>query len=420
MSKYQPVRGTTDLFFNESELYREIESLSYEVCTKYGYSEMKTPIFEFSDVFHRSLGETSDMVSKETYTFNDRGGDSITLRPEGTAGVCRAFVSNGLAQELPLKFFYSGPMFRYERPQKGRQRQFHQIGIEALGYSDFYMDVETIKMGYAVLKELGLQDCISLKINSLGDKESRLAHREKLVSYLQKYKNDLSEESKVRLEKNPLRILDSKDEKDKLIVKDAPKLSVCLNSYSKKFFDDVLNGLTYLSVPFSQDDQLVRGIDYYTHTVFEFITDQLGAQGAVLSGGRYDGLIEQLGGANTSGIGWAAGIERLILLKQLNSKNENLSKATISIAPMSDAETLLAMKIAEQIRDSKISCQVITSGNFSKKMKKAEKLNSKYLFILGEDEVKNQNITIKNLSERTQQVIAVSSLNNFVYKLLQP
>jgi len=418
MSKYQSVRGTADLFFNDSKLYREIEATSYNVCSRYGYSEMKTPIFEFSDVFHRSLGETSDMVSKETYTFNDRGGDSITLRPEGTAGVCRAFVSNGLAQELPLKFFYSGPMFRYERPQKGRQRQFHQIGVEALGYSDFYMDIETIQMGYTLLTNLGFKDKFKLHINSLGDKESRAKHRDQLVSYLQNYKNDLSADSKVRLEKNPLRILDSKDENDKKIIKDAPKLNHCLNDASKKFFENVLYGLSYLSIPYTQDDQLVRGIDYYTHTVFEFVTDQLGAQGAILSGGRYDGLIEQLGGSGTPGVGWAAGIERLILLKQLTPENNNLSFATISIAPMSNSEALTAMKIAEQIREKNISCQVLTAGNFSKKLKKAEKLNSKFLFLIGEDEINNQKITVKNLSERSQQVIAISDLNSFLNKIL--
>ncbi|MBF0394553.1 MAG: histidine--tRNA ligase, partial [Alphaproteobacteria bacterium] len=314
MMSLQPVRGTHDLLPEEARRHRRVEDTAFEIAERYGYGEIATPIFEFTEVFARTLGETSDVVTKEMYTFTDRGGESITLRPEGTAGVARAFISGGLSQHLPLKFFYRGPMFRYERPQKGRLRQFHQVGVEFLGVSDPLADAEVIGLGAHLLDALGLAGRVQLELNSLGDAESRAAYREALVAYLSRFKDALSKESLDRLERNPLRILDSKDEGDRRVVADAPLLGDHLNEASRAFFDGLKRGLDGLGVAYRVNPRLVRGLDYYCHTAFEFTTDALGAQGTVLAGGRYDGLIGQMGGPATPGIGWAAGVERLGML----------------------------------------------------------------------------------------------------------
>jgi len=311
MSKYQSVRGTRDLLPELKQTFRLIDETAYKTAKNYGFKEIETPIFEFSDVFHRSLGETSDAVSKETYTFTDRGGDSITLRPEGTAGVVRSFISEGLAQHVPLKLYYYGPMFRYERPQKGRYRQFYQFGVEVLGLESALADVECLDLAWTILKNLKLSERCILEINTLGDIESRNAYRTALVNYLTPFKSQLSADSQVRFEKNPMRILDSKDEGDKKIVAGAPLMENYLNDTSKKFFSDVLAGLDKLKIPYKINSKLVRGLDYYCHTVFEFTTTELGAQSAILSGGRYDGLTEMLGGPKTAGVGWAAGVDEL-------------------------------------------------------------------------------------------------------------
>ncbi|MFA6022337.1 MAG: histidine--tRNA ligase, partial [Rhodospirillales bacterium] len=314
MSGLQPVRGTHDLLPEDSRRHRFVEETAFSIAKRYGYGEIVTPIFEFTEVFSRTLGETSDVVTKEMYTFADRSGDSITLRPEGTAGVARAFISGGLTQSLPLKVMYRGPMFRHERPQKGRLRQFHQVGCELLGVEGPQADIEVISMAWRILQGLGLGDKVQLEINSLGDAESRAAYRSALIAYLEPMRLTLSEESQARLEKNPLRVLDSKDEEDKRVVAQAPVMSDCMTPAAKEFFDQVINGLTALGIPFVINPKLVRGLDYYCHTAFEFTTTALGAQGTVLAGGRYDGLIGQMGGPATPGIGWAAGVERLAML----------------------------------------------------------------------------------------------------------
>ncbi|MGZ3744950.1 MAG: histidine--tRNA ligase, partial [Pseudobdellovibrionaceae bacterium] len=310
-TKFQRVRGTRDLLPEDNIKFRFVETTAHQLSLLYGYGEIETPLFEFSEVFHRTLGETSDVVSKETYTFLDRGGDSITLRPEGTAGVARAFVSEGMAQNLPLKFYYSGSMFRYERPQKGRYRQFKQLGVECLGVDSPLADAECIAMAWDLLKKIGIAGKCHLEINTLGDTESRVLYRKALVDYFSQHWEKLSDDSKMRLEKNPLRILDSKDEGDRALIAQAPSLQDHLNESSKVFFAALLKGIESLGIPFKINTKLVRGLDYYCHTVFEFVTSELGAQGTVLGGGRYDGLIEMMGGPKTPGVGWAAGVDRL-------------------------------------------------------------------------------------------------------------
>lgn len=405
--KLQAPRGTQDLYFENAAQFRLIEQTGLDVGKNFGYSEIRTPIFEFSEVFHRTLGETSDIVHKETYTFLDRGGDSITLRPEGTAGIARAFISEGLAQNLPLKFYYAGPMFRHERPQKGRFRQFHQVGAEALGFENPLCDVETLSYAYQFLNQLGLGTRCRLEINSLGDLESRRSFREALAQYLEKYRSELSPDSQLRLDKNPLRILDSKSESDQKILSSSPKFESFLSKDSQKYFDRVLNGLEVLSIPFVLQPSLVRGLDYYSHTVFEFITSELGAQGAVLGGGRYDGLIEMMGGPKTPGVGWAAGVERLVELAQ---KNLVLEKRTrLGLAPADELGELHVLKI-QSLLSKKISVEILWNGNLGKKLKKADQLKLDYCLVVGQREIETKTYEIKFMTSGQKKELTESEL----------
>ena len=313
-TRLQPPRGTHDLIGEEQRRHRFVTDTAREIAARYGFEEWATPIFEDTAVFARTLGETSDVVTKEMYSFADRGGDSLTLRPEGTAGVCRELVSNGLTQTLPQRVFYAGPMFRYERPQKGRFRQFHQIGVEFLGATHPFADAEVIACGYQILCDLGIADDVRLEINTLGDNESRARYREALVTYLRRFANDLSLESQTRLEKNPLRILDSKDAKDRAIIADAPRIGDYLTLHARGYYETLQTFLRDFAIPFVENPQIVRGLDYYSYTAFEFITTRLGAQGTVMAGGRYQGLIAEMGGPEVGGVGFAAGIERLAML----------------------------------------------------------------------------------------------------------
>lgn len=399
--KYQALRGMQDLIGNTCLEYRTIESTAFDLAARYGYQEIRTPILEASGVFHRTLGETSDVVTKETYTFTDRGGDDVTLRTEGTAPAVRALVSNGLTHELPLKLYYYGPMFRYERPQKGRLRQFHQIGVEAIGYPDAWSDVETIALGYQLLTALGLKDRIQLELNTLGDSDSRNRHRQAFVSYLEKFKNDLSTDSQVRLERNPLRILDSKDSKDNEILLGAPTLNQYLNPESQKFFDAVLTGLSDLGITPVVTPRLVRGFDYYSHTVFEFTTQDLGAQSAVLAGGRYNGLVELMGGPEAPSIGWAAGVERLHLLTQKNLINSLTKK--IMVLPMSENEWAFALKTCQELRSTPhLVVDMLTSSKLPKRLQKADKKGFDFVAIIGSDEAAKGFVTLKNLKTGEQ------------------
>jgi histidyl-tRNA synthetase len=376
------------------------------VAASYGFEELVTPIFEFTEVFKRPLGEASDIVSKEMYSFTDRGGEDVTLRPEFTAGVCRAFVSNGLQQNLPCRFMSHGPAFRYERPQKGRYRQFHQIDAELLGPDTPESDVDMLAMAWRVLQSLKIAGNVTLHINTLGDPESRLAYREALVNYFSGHKAGLSEDSARRLESNPLRILDSKDEGDKTIVAGAPLMSESLSDSAKTFFDTVLKGLDALGIPYIHDERLVRGLDYYTHTAFEFVTDALGAQGTVLAGGRYDGLIEQLGGPPTPGVGWAGGIERLAMLSEMGQGPAR----PVVVMPMGNEATLKSFELAEALRGAGLTVTQDRSGNLKKRLTRASKANARFAIVLGDNELENGVAALKDLDAGTQQDVALADL----------
>ena len=410
MSKYQSVRGTRDLLPSQKKVFRQIESIAYANAQNYGFGQIETPIFEFSEVFHRAMGETSDAVSKETYTFTDRGGDLITLRPEGTAGAVRAYVSEGLAQNNPNKLYYYGPMFRYERPQKGRYRQFYQFGIEILGLDNPLADVECIDLAYTILKKLNLQARCELQINTLGDVESRNSYREALVKFLTPLKDQLSEDSKTRLEKNPLRILDSKDENDKILIATAPAMEDFMTANTKIFFKTVLEGLTKLNIPFKVNPKLVRGLDYYCHTVFEFVTTELGAQGALLAGGRYDGLVETLGGAKTPGVGWASGVDRLADMCEKTLVIEN--KKPVSIISLGDRALSEGLLIASHLRNKNIYCEVFMSGNFKKKLERANKLETEKAILIFEQDNNQLEFKIKDFKTGEEKVVLEKDLLN--------
>lgn len=407
----QPVRGTHDLLPEQARLYQMIVAQARDVVARYGFSEIMTPIFEFSEVFHRTLGETSDVVSKETYTFEDRGGESITLRPEITASIARAFISNGLQEQLPCKFFYAGPAFRYERPQKGRQRQFHQIGVELLGVEQVQADIEVIAMAALLFETLGLSEVVTLELNSLGDSESRNDYRAALVEYFSKHQEHLSDESKLRLHKNPLRILDSKSEQDRALVAHAPSMHDYFNETSKCFFTSLTDGLDALGIAYKVNPALVRGLDYYNHTVFEFTTDKLGSQNAVLAGGRYDGLIELMGGKQTAGVGFASGVERLMaLLEVVNPSFISAAASPIVIIPMGDEAERQALTIAQRLRSAGFVIEQSYSGNMKKRLQKANKMNASAVLILGEDELKQHSITLRNLTSGEQKSIAMDKI----------
>lgn len=413
--KLQPARGTRDIYGKDLSAFLFVENTARDFAKRYGFGEIQTPVFESTEVFARGVGETSDIVSKEMYTFTDRGGESFTLRPEGTAGVVRAFISEGMEQNQPVKLFYAGPMFRYERPQKGRYRQLHQVGVEVLGATAPQTDVEVLCLAWDFLSALGLQPFIRLELNTLGDAESRAAYREVLVTYFEQYKDQLSEDSRVRLEKNPLRILDSKDEGDKKIVENAPAMIDYLNEDSRAFFENVKAGLTEMGIPFVVNPRLVRGLDYYRHTVFEFITDSLGAQGTVLGGGRYDGLVEELGGPKTAGIGFGAGIDRLSLLLQETGK-QPAEPRPIAVIPVGEDTLLPVMKIAHDLRQNGFIVDMAYSGNMGKRMKKANKINACAAVIMGSDEYEKGIVTVRDLDTGDQSEIAFAELNAFMQK----
>jgi histidyl-tRNA synthetase len=406
VSQLQPVRGTHDLLPDEMRRYRHVVDAARAAAECYGYLEIETPIFEFSEVFKRTLGDTSDIVTKEMYTFTDRGGETITLRPEGTASVARAFISEGLAQHAPLKYFYSGPMFRYERPQKGRLRQFHQTGVELLGVADPLGDVEIIAVGVEFLRRIGVWDRCYLDINSLGDTESRKNYRDVLVAYLSSYKDKLSKESLERLERNPMRILDSKDEGDKQIVANAPVYSDHLNQASKDFFARVLEGLDAIGIPHSVNPRLVRGLDYYCHTCFEIISDDLGAQGTVMGGGRYDGLIGIMGGPETPGVGWASGVERCMMLL----KEEPKARRPIALVPIGEEAERKALILANKMRQAGLPADLGYSGNMGKRMKRANKVNARVAVILGENELAKNVAALRDLDSGEQREVPLETL----------
>ncbi len=406
MPKLQPIRGTRDILPEERSRFRHIEEVARELALRYGYLETATPILEFSEVFKKTLGETSDVVKKEMYTFTDKGGDEVTLRPEGTAGIARMLISGGLTQDLPLKFFYQGPMFRYERPQKGRFRQFHQIGVELLGVPEPLGDIEVIALGSALLEKLGIREKTTLQLNTLGTKISRGKFKTQLITYLNDFRSTLSVESRERIKVNPLRILDSKDANDKEILANAPRLFDSLDSESLEFFETVKEGLDHLGISYQLDSKLVRGLDYYCHTAFEFITPHLGAQGAVLAGGRYDGLVGQMGGTETAGIGWAGGIERLSLLTGTSKKYSR----TISVIPVVSGLEKEALSLAVHCRAQGLAIDLGFRGNLSRRLKRASKLNAIAAVIMGPEEMNRGCVIVRNLDTGKQEDVAMTNL----------
>lgn len=409
MSNLQPARGTRDLLPEEKRRHQYVIHKAHQAAGLFGFQEMDTPLFEDTSVFYR-LGESSDIVTKETYTFEDRGGSSLTLRPEGTAPVARALISNGLTQDLPGKYFYSGPMFRYERPQKGRYRQLHQAGIELFGIGTYHGDVEALQVAEKFLTDLGLRDKVSLEINTLGDTESRDHYREKLVAYFTKHQDDLSEDSKRRLMQNPLRILDSKDEGDRHLVKGAPLYGDSLTPASREFFDNVLQSLDSLGIHYTHNPRLVRGLDYYCHTAFEYVSTDLGAQGTVLAGGRYDGLVKSLGGPEVPGVGWACGIDRLALLVQ----GDFQAPRPVILLPMGETAEKKAFTLADDLRSQDLMVETLYTGNLGKRLKKATKANAHTAIILGDDELVQNKGQVRLLDQGTEELVALEELAAYI------
>jgi histidyl-tRNA synthetase len=406
LSDLQPVRGTHDLLPEEMRRHRRVVETARDVAERYGYLEMATPIFEFSEVFKRTLGDTSDIVTKEMYSFVDKGGEALTLRPEATASVVRALISGGLSQHLPLKYFYAGPMFRYERPQKGRMRQFHQIGIELLGVPQPAGDVEVIAGGAAILRDLGLLDRTVLELNTLGDSEGRAAYRQALVDYFSAHSDKLSADSRERLGRNPLRILDSKDPGDRALVAGAPVFGDYLNQASRDFFAAVTAGLDALGIVYQLNPRLVRGLDYYCHTAFEFTTTDLGAQGTVMGGGRYDGLVAIMGGPPTPGAGWAAGIERIAMMLAQSPP----ARRPIAVVPVGSTADAPAAAIAERLRRAGYAVDLGYGGNLGKRMKRADKLAAAAAVILGEDELAKGVASLRDLDSGEQTAVPLAEL----------
>jgi histidyl-tRNA synthetase len=406
----QPARGTHDLLGDEFRRHHQVIHVARQIAAVYGFEEWATPVFEDTRVFSRSLGDTSDVVTKEMYSFVDRGGESVTLRPENTAGVCRALVSNGLTQSnLPRKVFYAGPMFRYERPQKGRYRQFHQIGIEVLGAAEPLADAEVIACGWHIQRELGVSDGTVLEVNTLGDRPSREAYRAALIAYFTAHKDQLSEESRMRLEKNPLRILDSKDRGDQKLMAGAPTIHQHLTPEAAAFFDGLRRHLDAFDVPYRENPRIVRGLDYYNHTAFEFVTDRLGAQGTVMGGGRYDGLVEQMGGPNTPSVGWAAGVERLSLLLEAADLTPAAPRG-VAVIPVGESTEAAAIRLMQQLRDAGVVAEMAYRGTLKRRMERANRIHAGAAIILGEDELAAGQVVIRNLDDGTQQTVPLDDV----------
>ncbi|MBS0186340.1 MAG: histidine--tRNA ligase [Proteobacteria bacterium] len=406
------VRGTHDLIHKKAQLHRYITEYARTWAHKYGFFDISTPLLEYEGIFSRSLGETSDIIRKEMFVVEQKGEDShkeaIILRPEGTAPIMRALFMNGLHQTLPQKFFYEGPMFRYDRPQKGRQRQFHQFGIEFLGIKSSWAEIEVISLAFDILKGLGIPN-LTLEINTLGDTSSRESYKSALVEYFQNVKEYLSPESQERLLKNPLRILDSKSPQDKKLMEDAPHFRNYLNTSSEHYFETILKELNSLDIPFKVNPHLVRGLDYYSHTVFEITTPDLGAQSTLLAGGRYDALSTLMGNSTEiPAVGWAAGIERLSLLVE-----EKLTLPTplqIAFIPLTEEQNQKTFLWSQKVRKEGFTVHFISEGKIAQKFKAATKLRAHYGLILGDEEEKTKTFTLKNFETGDQSKISQDSL----------
>lgn len=395
-SKIQAVRGTQDMVGEEAARFDQVIETFTRVRKLYGFRPVQVPVFEFTGVFARSLGETTDVVSKEMYTFEDRGGESLTLRPEFTAGIARAYISNGWQQHAPMKLSAWGPAFRYERPQKGRFRQFHQLDAEILGSGEPAADVEIIAFAQHLLDELGLQGKTVLNLNTLGDPETRAAWQAALIAHFSAHRDALSAESRDRLEKNPLRILDSKDAADKALVADAPRIDAYMSAEAGAWFDAVRKGLDAAGVAFERNEALVRGLDYYRHTTFEFITEHLGAQGTVLGGGRYDGLMEALGGPHTPCVGWAAGIERLAMLIEAPSQDA-IDVAVVPDGADGELEST-CLEIVSHLRRCGITTEFGFKGSAKKRVEAAKRRGARSILFVKDNNRSRNSLRLSNIS----------------------
>lgn len=406
MTSVQPVRGTQSLLGEDADRLAAVVAAFDRVRRLYGFKRVEVPVIEPTAVFARTIGETTDVVSKEMYSFDDRGGESITLRPEFTAGIARAYLSEGWQQHAPLKVATHGPAFRYERPQKGRFRQFHQLDAEIIGAAEPQADVELLAFADQLLKELGIGEGAVLQLNTLGDPATRAAWRDALYEHFRGQSAALSEDSRARLERNPLRILDSKAHGDRPIVDSAPPIDDFLTPEAADFFAQVTAGLDAVGVNWERAPRLVRGLDYYRHTAFEFVTDRLGAQGTVIAGGRYDGLIEMLGGPHTPAVGWAAGIERLAMM--IDAPPREVPRAVL--VPLGDRAVAAAQAILADLRGSGIAVDMAFRGNMKKRMSKASESGAAFALILGDDELDRGEAQVKNLGSGEQRSVALDQL----------
>lgn len=421
--RIQAIRGMNDVLPDESPQWRYLENQLMDCLVRYGYQEIRFPIVETTPLFKRTLGEVTDIVEKEMYTFDDLNGDSLTLRPEGTASCVRACLEHGLLHNQHQKLWYMGPMFRHERPQKGRYRQFHQFGVEVFGIQGAAIELELIALTLRLWKQLGFEHAVSLQINTLGELAERQEYKAKLVEYLSAHYDELDADSKNRLHRNPLRILDSKNPDMQKLIANAPKLIDVIGEKSLSHFQSFCKGLDALEIPYTLNPTLVRGLDYYGHTVFEWVTTHLGSQATICAGGRYDILVEQLGGKPTPAVGFALGMERLLLLMQtLNVSKSDVKKPTIYIMATNDDGILKGLALAESIRHAHPNVTIMTNtagGSFKSQFKKADKSGADLALILGEEELENQKVGVKDLRNISEQlVVDLNQLNQFLQDYL--
>lgn len=407
MSRINAIRGMNDILPDATPRWQQIEDILRRLMQRYGYSEIRLPVVEPTPLFKRAIGEVTDIVEKEMYTFDDRSGESLTLRPEGTAGCVRAALEHGLTHNQSPKLWYTGPMFRYERPQKGRYRQFHQFGVETFGQAGPDMDAELILLTARLWRELGLSDAVTLEVNSLGEPEARAVYRKALVQYLEQHRTQLDDDSQRRLTSNPLRVLDSKDPGTRQILVNAPKLTDYLDEDSVRHFEALRAQLNACGIAYVVNPNLVRGLDYYNKTVFEWVTTALGAQGTVCAGGRYDGLVAQLGGQATPAVGFAIGLERLVLLLEALRPGMPEAEADVFVMAPGEGGGIAAISLAEQLRDALPALRIVYNcggGSFKSQFRKADKSGARLALILGEEEVANGTVGIKWLRETRDQL----------------